>query len=98
MITIRNRIFNLSDIDQGIYKHAIQIKTGVFSLFKKIIQGNGKKIQFLCIEYYIMHTKKVNLHAKFFLSENVCLSTKIDLQFKKIKNFGSISILLENFF
>ena len=33
---------NLSDIDQGIHKHAIE-KIGVCSVFEKVIKQKGKK-------------------------------------------------------
>ena len=66
---------------------------------KKIIQRNGKKIQFLCIQDYVMRTKHLNLHAIFFSGK--CLF-EYKIQFateKKTKKiFGAISSLLGKIF
>ena len=72
-------------------------KTGNFSLFKKSYPEKRKKLQFLCIVDYVMQTKKLNLHANFFL-ENVCLNTKFDLRLKKTKKFlGQFQFYLDIF-
>ena len=66
---------------------------------KKIIQRNGKKIQFLCIQDYVMRTKHLNLHAIFFSGK--CLF-EYKIQFateKKPKRFlGQFQVYLEKFF
>ena len=55
---------------------------GVTSVFeKKFSRETEKKIQFLCIQDYIMHTKKI--HAKKISFGKCFLSTKFDLRMKK---------------
>ena len=49
-----NWIFNLSDIDQNIYKQAIQIKTGIVL---KNLSRETQNDRNLCIVDYVMHTK-----------------------------------------
>ena len=87
------RIFKLSDFDQGIIKHAIQTKYEFLVCLKKVIQKNGKKVQFLCIQDYVMQKKKTKFCKQKFFLENVSLSTKFGLRVKK--SFGAISILIK---
>ena len=89
MVIFKIRIFKLSDINQGIYKHAIENKLE----FEKNYPEKRKKILILCIQDYTLCSKK-NLHAKFFL-KSVCLSKKFDLQLKK--NWGNFNFTFKNF-
>ena len=73
-------IFKLSDIDQGIQKHAIQKKSEI-SVFLKKKLSEKKKLLLSYLELRYAHKK--NCRHNFF-SENVCLRTKLDLQLKKI--------------
>ena len=93
-IVFKIRVFKLSDIDQGIYKHSIQ-KIWVFSLFEKSYSERRKKNLTFVYPGLRYEDKKEKFASKFFFSENVCLSTKFDLLLKKKKKkLGAIKILL----
>ena len=66
MIIFKIRIFKLSDIDQGIYKHVIQKKYEFLACLKKVLQRKRKKILFLCIQDYVMQKNIETCMQNFF--------------------------------
>ena len=56
MIILNFQVFKLSDIDQGLHKHAIQ-KSRNFQRFWKKNLSEKKKSQNYRIQDYVMHTK-----------------------------------------
>ena len=89
MMTISNFwIFILSDIDQGIHKHALQ-KKYEFSGFLKKKLSEKKKANIIVYRTTLCTPKFKFCMRNFFFSENVCLCTKFDLRLKKSKSFGA---------
>ena len=85
MIILNLWTFKLSDIDQGIHKHAIQKKKESSAFLKKKIWVKRKKLRLSYPGLRYAHKKLVFACKKIFFSENVCLRTKFDLRLKKNK-------------
>ena len=65
MIIFKIRIFKLSDIGQGIYKHVIKNKSEFLACLKKVIQRNGKNPIFMYTELRYAD-KKLKFACKYF--------------------------------
>ena len=65
MIIFEIRIFKLSDIDQGIYKHAMQKKKEFLACLKKLSSGTGKNPIFVYLGLRYAE-KKLKFACNFF--------------------------------
>ena len=88
MIVFKIRICKLSDIDQGIYKHATQKKTGFFSVFEKIYRDKMKKQIKFSISRTTLCRQKRKIARKNFFNEKYLFEYKIRfvLETKRNKN------------
>ena len=93
MIIFKIRIFKLSDIDQGIYKHVIQKKYEFLACLKKVIQRKGKKSHF-CVSRTTLCRKILKLACKIFFGKVFSYKIRFAVEKKKQTKFGAISILL----
>ena len=93
------KVFNLSDNDQGMHKHAIKKKYELSALLKKNLKRKGEKKTTSVFKTTFMHTKKTKSASKKKLSDEICLSTKIDLQLIKNseKTLGSFKVTGKQF-
>ena len=101
MVIILNfLIFKLSDIDQGIYKHPIQMKMGIFSVFEeKKLSQKKIKANIIVTRTTLCTQKKINFACKNFFFEQCLFAYEIRFAVeKKTKSFWArFSKLLKNF-
>ena len=92
------RIFKLSDIDQGIHKHAIQINRNFYCFWKKIKWKKSKAK--IIVSRTTLCTQKIKLcmQKKFFRKMLFCVQKSIYVWKNPKKFLGKFSKLLETIF